>query len=278
MEAIIILRRLWARRFVVAAFFLIACLVGVSMSFHLSTKGLGSKQYEVGMAMTRILVDTPDSEVIDVNPYGIDDIGGRAQILANLMTSPAVETLIARNAGISPSQLVASTPPVSGPAVPSQMSQTIAKSTNPANTYSLTLFTSALPIIQVESQAPTAAAAARLANGAYAGLRQYLARVATNERVPERRQLVISPLGSAQSATVTAGTGKAIGIVVGLVVFVIFCVLLLVIEGMIRGWRVAAADQRHEDAPASDEASIGARLAAELEAPMHPAGVGAAHD
>jgi hypothetical protein len=275
MEVITILRQLWARRFVVLALFLLSCAIGISLSFHIG--GLGSKQYKVGMAMTRILVDTPDSEVIDVSPYGIDDIGGRAQILANLMTSPAVTALIAHNAGITPDQLAAVTPPISGPAVPSQMSQAISKSTNPANAYSLTLYTSALPIIQVESQAPTAAGAARLANAAFTGLHQYLTRVAATENVPEKRHLVVSTLGDAQSATVTTGTGKIMGVLVGFVVFIVLCVLLLVIEGLIRGWRIASADRRHEEMAAM-EASMDAHIAAGLESARHPAGVGAGHD
>lgn len=271
MEAITILRRLSTRRYFVLAFFLLSAVIGLATSFHVSSTGLASKQYQIGTAMTRILVDTPNSEVIDVNPYGINDIGGRAQILANLMTSPSVEALIARNAGISPDQLAASTPPTSGPAVPSQMSQTISKSTNAANVYSLTLYTSALPIIQVQSQAPTAAAAARLANAAYTGLHQYLTRVAANERVPRERQLVVSTLGQAQSQTVTQGTGKTMGVVIGFVVFVILCTLLLVIEGMIRGWRAAAADQRRE---AAMHPAVDASRDERIDTTMDLAGVG----
>ena len=53
---------------------------------------LESRQYHVGVASARVLVDTPDSQVVDLNPKGADALSSRASLLANLMASSPVKT------------------------------------------------------------------------------------------------------------------------------------------------------------------------------------------
>ena len=58
-----------------------------------------------------MLIDTPDSQVVDLEPKGADGLGTRANLLANLMASSPVRTIIARNAGVNPATSSPSRPP-----------------------------------------------------------------------------------------------------------------------------------------------------------------------
>ena len=63
------------------------------------------RQYTVGVATARVLVDTPQSQVIKVDPKGSDTLGLRASVLANLMVEGEARAAIARRAGLKPRQL-----------------------------------------------------------------------------------------------------------------------------------------------------------------------------
>ena len=72
-----------------------------------------------------MLVDTPDSQVVDLNPKGADALSTRANLLANLMVSTPVKWIIARDAGVPPDRLVAVAPSATGsggPTVPPTLS------------------------------------------------------------------------------------------------------------------------------------------------------------
>ena len=95
MEAVTILRELWRRRILVAVVALVSILAGLSTAYSISLPPK-SKSFEVGVATGRILVDTPDSQVVDVQPKGSGTLGIRAGVLANLMTEGDVKAAIAK--------------------------------------------------------------------------------------------------------------------------------------------------------------------------------------
>ena len=75
------------RRRLVGAVLVLAIVVGVLVTnkVSLSPPGLESRQETVGVASTRVLVDTPGSQVVNVNPKGSETLGERASLLASLM-------------------------------------------------------------------------------------------------------------------------------------------------------------------------------------------------
>ena len=81
-------------------------LVGLALTYTVSFPP-ESRKYEVSIATARILVDTPDSQVVDVAPRGSDTLGVRANLFANLMIAGKVKAIIARKAGLRPGQLQA---------------------------------------------------------------------------------------------------------------------------------------------------------------------------
>src|SRR3954447_16731468 len=107
MDTLAILRDLYRLRLFVAVIGVLAVLVGMAMVFKISYPlKVESRRYDVGVATVRLLVDTPESQVVEVSPKGSDSLGMRANLLASLMVDGDVKTAIARRAGLPPSKLV----------------------------------------------------------------------------------------------------------------------------------------------------------------------------
>jgi hypothetical protein len=256
MEFVPILRELWHRRYLVALAAVLAIGIGVMTVYKVSLAppGLESRQYHVGLATARMLIDTPESQVVDLSPKGADGLGTRANLLANLMASSPVKAIIASHAGVDQNALIAIAPSSSGPVVSTLLSQRAAASASNPESYILTLSSDeALPIISVDVQAPDAQQAARLADAATTGLRDYLKSVAAAQNVPNARQLVISTLGPAQSGNVVRGPRRLIAIFAALFIFGFACAAVIVVSGLARGWRMAA---RLEDAHAEQDVVV----------------------
>jgi hypothetical protein len=247
MESITILRELWRLRYLVFLGALLALAIALMTAYRVSLAPpkLESRQYHVGLASARVLIDTPDSQVVDLNPKGADALSSRASLLANLMASSPVKAVIARAAGVPANQLVAVAPSATGPTAPTPLSKAASESASAANTYVLTMQADeTLPIIAVSAQAPDADQAARLANAASTGLRYYLRSVAGAQNVPAARQVVISSLGAAQSADVVKGPRRLFAVIAFIFIFGLACFGVVMVSGIARGWRRAAALER----------------------------------
>lgn len=262
MESITILRELWRLRYLVVLGGLLALAIGLMTAYRVSLAPpkLESRQYHVGVASARMLIDTPDSQVVDLNPKGAATLSTRASLLANLMASGPVKAIIARDAGIPADRLVAIAPAAPGaPTVPTPLSQRATESAKAPGTYLLTLQADeTLPIISIDAQAPDATEAARLADAATAGLRDYLRSVAGAQNVPAARQIVISGLGAAQAANVVRGPSRLLAIVAFVFVFGFACFSVIMVSGIARGWRRAAALERAAVAAAVEVTAAGA--------------------
>jgi hypothetical protein len=247
-DLVAILRMLWLRRSFVGLTLLIALSVGVVVAYRVTVSPLKleSRQYTVGIAAARVLIDTPQSKVVDLGAAGADysALGGRASLLANLMASGPVKTAIARRVGVSPDTFAAIPPAPTGAAA-SRPAPTPADGGDDAKALILTIQTETdVPIISFQSQAPDAAGAARLANGAVDGLRDYLGSVAAAQKVPQARQLVVTQLGRARSGTVVRGRSRIFAVLGALVVFALMCTVAVVLPGIARRWGAIAADEQ----------------------------------
>lgn len=252
MEAVTILRELWHRRMSVGLVALAAILVGFLLAFR---PGLPpeSRQYDVGIATARVLVDTPQSQVIKVDPKGSETLGLRANVLANLMVEGEAKAAIARRAGLQPKRLLAIADSELEP-------QTVsAKALRDPDINLLTtrvvmnLDGEQLPIIEIETQAPNAARATALANATVTGLTDYLdKRAAADEEVDPGRRLRVSGLGTAQADVSTRGPGRVVALGAAIFVFLAGCAAILIGSALARGWRQAEASEYIE----GDEFSV----------------------
>ena len=237
MEFVSILRELWRLRFVVALIGLVSLAAGYAIAFGLSVPPQ-SRSYTVGIASARILVDTPNSQVVEVAPKGSETLGSRANVLANLMVDGEIKDAIAERAGLRPKQLVAGSVATGGAEaeeVPEQSSYRLTTGVV------LNSDMAELPIIRVEAQAPDTRGAIKLADAAVTGLSDYLDTRAESQKIESTRRLQVSGLGTAQGHEAKRGTGKVAAVAAAIFVFVLGCVTLLMLSAIIRGWRTAVA-------------------------------------
>jgi hypothetical protein len=246
MTTVTILRSLWRRRIYVVGALVLALLAATVVKFKVPS--LDSRRYDVGVATAHILVDTPSSQVVNIAPRGSDTTAGRASLMASLMVEGDIQNTIAKEAGLRPDQLSgvtgAAIDPGAGPAA------TPAPSTSKyvINTQVLTNTTGdTLPIIEVDTQAPTAAAAARLANAAITGLGIYLNSKAALEKIPDADRLDVTGMGAPQATLEAHGPSNVMVLLVFFIVFVLGCTGILSIQALVRGWRSASRSERGAD-------------------------------
>ncbi|MEA2155445.1 MAG: hypothetical protein QOE11_1585, partial [Solirubrobacteraceae bacterium] len=245
METVKILRKLWRRRAVVSVLAALSVLLGLLLTHHPGFPPK-SRQYEVGIAGARILIDTPKSQFVEVAPLGAETLGQRANVLSVLMAEGDVKAAIARHAGLAPQDLVA----VSESSADSQP----ATSATPPNARDVRLLKTRvvrdseggqLPIIEVETQAPDAAGATRLVQAAVSGVAEYLDSKAAGEQVADRRRLKVSSVGINPGRVERRGPGLLIGLGAGILAFLFGCATILGVSALSRGWREAEASERN---------------------------------
>lgn len=233
MNLIFILQVLWRRRIVVGVAVLLSLGVGASVAYRV-TPGLPphfkSRRYQVGLASVRVLVDTHDSIVADLDPTGADSLSLHAQLLADLIASGPVRTGIAQAVGIPPQYLAVVPPAVSG--APAVATPIATAAPPPADASTLTIgVDSTLPLVSISAQAPSRTQAATLAGAAVVALRRYVLSVAAAQKISATHRPVITSLGI-QSASATRGPSRIYGVAAALVLFSLFCYAVLVISSL----------------------------------------------
>jgi hypothetical protein len=249
MDLITILRALWRGRLFVVLGTLVAIVAGVVVAYRVTPAvppKLESRQYQVALGTVNVLVDTPDSQVIDLSPSGADAVGTRASLLASLISTSPIKDAIAARVGIPADQLVVLGPQAgAGPTAPSGTKAAVGADGRRANVIAIRT-DETLPVISIDTQAPTEAGAISLANGAAAGLQDYLTTVVKSQKVPESRRLVLRTLGTPEVGVSVRGPRKAYGILLGAFLLGLFCAAIVLLPGIARGLRDAAAAERAE--------------------------------
>jgi hypothetical protein len=261
---VVTLRELWHRRWIVAIGIAIAIAGSIFVSYKVSPGKLESRQYEAGLAAAEVLVDSPRSQIVDLggaDPDEVDgamiDIGGlstRARLLASLMASSPLKDEIAEAARIDTRKfiVVAPTGDDLAPRVAPATGTTVKPGDRDANVLNL-FVDETLPIITMRAEAPDAATAGRIAAAAVEQLDRYLKSVASDDAVPDARQLVVESLGAPTAATVTKGPRKLFAIAAGLLIFGLWCAATIMIPRLIASWRAAAWFEAAEEEAWTDE-------------------------
>ena len=244
MGAVAVLRELWRRRLFVAAGAVLAVVAGLFVAYKISLPfSLQSRSYEVGIASTTALVDTPASQVVDLGDSSDGSaaaLPGRAALLASLLSTSPLKDEVAKTAGVDPRRLLAGPAPAaggSGAAMPT--GSTVSYSDPQANILTVTPM-EALPMLSVETQAPDAVTAAKLSNGAIAVLQSHLDTLTRTDAVPNARRLVVKQLGAARVAVEKRGPSHVLAVITAMFIFGLSCACIIGVSWLVRSWRQAA--------------------------------------
>jgi hypothetical protein len=233
-----------------AALALVAALASVRHVSLLPPGLHGPRHLQIATASTHVVVDRARSPIADTRAEtgDFDSLARRSVLLGELMTSRRVLEYVGRRAGVPAEQIAGFSPVTSDvPAVfkepdSERRADEIARSTAP---YRLNVQSSpALPTLDVYAQAPTPAAARRMASAAVAGLRDYLRAVAAEHGADPEAQVRLVELGAPRGGVVNGGAAPEIAVFTFLVVFAISSGLLAIVVRARRGWLAAAAAER----------------------------------
>jgi hypothetical protein len=267
MEAVTILRELWRRRILVVAVALASIVLGLATAYTVSFPP-ESRSFQVGIATGRILVDTPDSQVVDVQPKGSGTLGIRAGVLANLMTEGDVKAAIAERAGLRPNQLRA------GVEVDGELPTVLTNAAGDPGAHLLTTSPAVnpdgtpLPMIDIQTQAPTPGEAARLAESSVSGLNDYLNSKAAGEDVPDARRLQVTGFGAPEARTETLGGNRLLALLATIVLFLLGCAAILVGSRIASAWRVARTLEDEQEFEEAEEKPAVPAAAADAGSPV----------
>jgi hypothetical protein len=242
------LRELWQIRGWMAACAAFALMISVwsVARVSLSPPGLSPRALEMATATTQVVVDTPQSTLLDLrqDTYSLDGLTNRALLLGNVMASPGVRADIARRAKV-PFDALQVVPPLTG-----KQPRVLSEAGNEKQTtdilqlngdYRLQIRANpTVPFLQVFAQTPTARSAGALANAAVGGMESYLATLSRSTRTPHKNQIRLTQLGEARGAVINDGIDRRVAGLVFVIAFAVACAAVIWSRRVRAGWRLAA--------------------------------------
>lgn len=235
----------------VSALVALAAAILSIASVSVAPPGLTPRSLDIAAASTQVLLDTPNSLITDVRQDAavLESFTDRAVLLGNVMAREPVRAFIAERAGVPVEALT-----VEAPLTPSQPR---ARRVDPGDQakvgdilasndqYRLSIQADpTVPLLDVYAQAPDAATAEAIANAAVDGLRTYVDEVATDNATPSGDQIQLIQLGRARGELINGGADLQVAFVVFLLAFAACCALVLFLDRVRAGWRMAAGAER----------------------------------
>jgi hypothetical protein len=203
-------------------------------ALHSRSLAVGTASVELMVAPANLAVGTADADVTEVD---------HSILVGDLMSTPPVIDYAASQLGISPSAIQASSP------MTANVPRVVIEPGSGAAAYSLAGSTDSYklevqadpfdPILYVYTQAPTIAAAVRLASASVSGLVRYVATTMPRHMHRTPAATEIEQLGPIRGAIGNAGAGKEIAVLVFLGVFGVASWLMLIGARIRRRWSAA---------------------------------------
>jgi hypothetical protein len=206
---------------------------------------LHARDWQIGAASTTLLIDTPQSEILNLGAT-TDDFGSlqaRAALLGNLMATDPVKAEIARLMGLPASHIQASAP------ITANVPQTLvepgsgASATNilaSADHYKVQIQADPeVPILHIYTQAPSGPAAVDLANDSVAGLRDYLSSLSAQQGLYAASHVRLEQLGVATGGVINSRVSEEIAMLVFVTAFAAVCFASVGLSRLRLGWGIA---------------------------------------
>ncbi len=263
MNSVRILRALTRHPLILAQVVLLSIVVGWLVGFKPSFPPK-SRSYSVAIASERVLIDTPQSQVLEVSPAGSGTLGTRASVFANLLVVGELKNEVAKRAGLAPNKLLGATDASATAGSTGTADATNATPTTPRLHTSVLLSSDQvqLPIIKVDAQAPSPVLAARITSAATETLSSYVAKKAASEGVSADKRLNIRSLGAPVVDQEIRGPRHLLALLAGLLVFVLGCAAIVMVPAFMRAWRLSEDDEQGSE---DDEQGDAAEAEAEAE-------------
>jgi hypothetical protein len=246
------MRRLWRLKLGVVISLALALFASVWSieKISLFPPKLSPRSLEMATATAHVIVDTPDSLMIDLrqDTYDITALTNRAVVLGNIIASTSVEEKIAQEAQVPVQSLriqAPLTPHQAAPPVNSQTPRHVTDILKTMDQYRVEIDANpTVPMLDVYAQTPTAVSAAALANAAVDQLKRYLASLASSQKTPAKDQIRLVQLGRAAGTVINQGVKLQVAVLAFILTFLASCATVIVVDRVRTGWRVQAMAER----------------------------------
>jgi hypothetical protein len=243
---------LWHLKLGVVVSLLLALLAAVwsVQKISLSPLGLTPRSLEMATATTHVVIDTPTSSLLDLrqDTYELEGLQNRTVLLGNVLASTQVEANIARRAHVPIDLLRIQAPltaAVSSPPADSQNARHTSDILKSTEQYRLDFQANPLaPMLDVYAQAPSATAAAALANSAVAELQSYLDGLAATQQIARKFQVHPLVLGKAKGVVINKGIDWQVAFLVFILTFAVACATAIYLSRVRTGWRQAVISEQ----------------------------------
>lgn len=233
MTFILLLRELWQRRLLVVIVTVIAAAVAAAAVFNVSFSppSLSKRDHSEAKGQVEILVDSNRSPIADV-ARNIEPLTARAGVFARYMAGGNVIRKISESTGIPIKEIE-----VAGPApLPGEVIE--APQVLKLKPYGIAFVQRAeLPIVNVETRAPTVEGARKLAAATPAAVESMVEGIQEEQQIPVGKRVTFRVLGPAQGDLATEALGAKAAIAIFVVLEILGLLLILGIPRLVKAWR-----------------------------------------
>jgi hypothetical protein len=237
------LKELWSRKLLVALALVIALAAAIVAVYHVNPSGptLSKRSTSEARGESEILVDSARSPIAD-SRRDLAGLSARAGVFARLMAGGNVIRQIAEDTGIPENQIdVVGPTPLPGEAPG-------AGELAAPHPYGISFTQSGeLPIVGVETRAPTVKEAQVLAAAAPGAVREVVESVQAQQGTPAAKRVEFRVLGPAQAELVDDALGKKAVLLLFLVALSFLLLAILGLPRFIDAWRNAEPELLPEE-------------------------------
>jgi hypothetical protein len=252
------IRQLWHRKLLVALVLGLAIVAAIFSTYRISSGGLEKRSLAVAAASSQILVDSPDSTLVQGAELStFDALATRAKIYGQYLASLAARQEIAKLAGV-PARSISTSGPFSSAtgqsAYSSQPSEERAGELLQEGAQNRLVFTAQedVPILTVDAQSASSETALALAGASFETLENYVQSLQA-DGAPVRHGVTVRELGAPEGGTLGGSNNLILMVLAFLLVFGLGCAAILLVPSFVQRWRalddVEYADAGHGDDP-----------------------------
>ncbi|MGZ8666528.1 MAG: hypothetical protein ACXWZM_05405 [Solirubrobacterales bacterium] len=256
MDPLGIVRELWRHKIYLTIVVVVALLFAILSAFKVTPSGLEKRSLQVGAASSQVLVDSPGSALVAGASVGtFDALSTRAQIYGQYLSSLEARAKIAKLTGVPPGTIATAGPfstDVAQNSYSGQSSEDRANQLVDQGAPNRLVFTAqeGVPIISVDSQAPTANRAAKLAVASFITLKRYVRKLKSSEEYKQTlktgpnaeakaalKGVTVRQLGTPEGGTIGGANDKILMILAFITVFLLGCAAIIILPRALGRWR-----------------------------------------